>query len=265
MTNSSHKRILTGFFVLIALAIPISVMAEIKTETISYKDGAQALQGQLVWDDAQQGKRPGVLVVYEWWGHTQESEERARRVASAGYVAFVPDIYGDGKSTGDPKQAKAWMMGVLGDPALWNRRAQLGLDVLKAESRVDGDNLAVLGSSFGGATALQMAYAGHQVKAAISIASSLPVAPENVTTIKPRILVFHGGADKFVKHEKVDAFQAGLARTDADWEMTTYSDAAHSFATPVADTHGIENMRFNAKADRRAWVATLTLLEETFE
>jgi len=261
----SLKPILAGLVALITLALPMSVLAEIRTQTVAYTDGPQALEGLLVWDDAQQGKRPGVLVVYEWWGHTQESEERARRVASAGYVAFVPDMYGDGKSTGDPKQAKAWMMGLIGDAALWNRRAQLGLDILKAESRVDGDNLAVLGSSFGGATALQMAYAGHDVKAAISIASSLPVAPENVTTIKPRILVFHGGADKFVKHEKVDAFQAALGRTDADWEMTTYSDAAHSFATPVADTHGIDNMRFNAKADRRAWVATLSLLEEAFE
>jgi pimeloyl-ACP methyl ester carboxylesterase len=156
------------------------------------------------------------------------------------------------------------MMGVVGDKAKWVRRAQLGLDILGADSRVDGDNLAVLGSSFGGATALQMAYSGHDVKAVISIASSLPVVPEGVTTIKPRILVFHGRADKFVKPEKVDAFKAGLDRTDADWEMTTYSNAVHSFATPVAYTHGIGNFKFNAMADRRAWAATVSMLEEVF-
>ena len=262
--NNARKPILTTLSFLLALILPATSLAGIKTKTIAYKDGDQALQGLLAWDDEQKGKRPGVLVVYEWWGHTEESEERAKRVASAGYVAFVPDMYGDGKSTDDPKEARALMMGVVGDKAKWNRRAQLGLDILKADTRVDGDNLAVLGSSFGGATALQMAYAGHDVKAVISIASTLPVAPESVTTIKPRILVFHGWADKVVKHEKVDAFIAGLDRTDADWEMTTYSNAVHSFATPMADTHGIDNMKFNAAADRRAWIATVSMLEEAF-
>jgi dienelactone hydrolase len=263
MTNA-RKSTLSALIFLVALILPAITVAAIKTKTIAYKDGDQALQGLLAWDDEQKGKRPGVLVVYEWWGHTKESEERAKRVASAGYVAFVPDMYGDGRSTGDPKQAKSWMMGIVSDQAKWLRRAQLGLDLLKAESNVDGDNLAVLGSSFGGATALQMAYAGHDVKAAVSIASSLPVVPEGVTSIKPRILVFNGRADKFVKPEKVDAFKAGLDRTDADWEMTTYSNAVHSFATPVAYMHGIGNFKFNAMADRRAWVATLSMFEEVF-
>lgn len=263
--KNSRAPLLTTLVFLLASSLPTTTLAEIRTKTISYADGDQALQGFLVWDDQQQGKRPGVLVVYEWWGHTEESAERARRVAAAGYVAFVPDMYGDGRSTDDPKQAKTWATGVIGDPAIWNRRAQLGLDILKAESRVDGDNLAVIGSSFGGATALQMAYAGHDVKAAISIASSLPVAPEGVTSIKPRILVFHGRADKFIKPERIEAFTAGLDRTGADWEMTVYSDTVHSFATPVADMHGIENMKFNEQADRRAWVATVSLLEEVFK
>ena len=250
--------------VLVAIA-SAPALAEIKTKTITYKDGDATLKGMMAWDGAKSGKRPGVLVVYEWWGHTEESKERAHRVAAAGYVAFVPDMYGDGKSTNDTKQAKEWMMGVFGDKELWNRRTQLGLDILKADSNVDGLKLAVLGSSFGGATALQIAYAGHDIKAAISIASSLPPAPESVTSIKPRVLVFHGRDDKFVKAERIAAFKAGLDRAKADWEMTIYSGAVHSFATPVADSHGIGGMAFNEMADRRAWVATTSLLDEVFK
>ena len=247
------------------IGIPSTGSAEVTTRTVTYMDGDTPLKGLLAWDDAHQAPRPGVLVVYEWWGHTEESKERARRVASAGYVAFVPDIYGNGKSTNNPKQAKEWMLGVLGDEALWNRRAQLGLDVLKNEPRVDGSKLAVLGSSFGGATALQMAYAGHEIEAAISIASSLPVAPDGLSNVRPRILVFHGRDDAFIKPERIEQFTDGLDRVNANWEMSIYSGAVHSFATPVADTHEIANMGFNETADRRAWVATTSLLQEVFE
>ena len=91
-----------------------------------------------------------------------------------------------------PSEASKWMKEVTGNIDLWNRRAQLGLDVLKGNTNVDVGKLAAVGSSFGGATALQMAYAGHDVKAVVSIASALFPAPESVTTIKPRVLVFHG-------------------------------------------------------------------------
>ena len=247
------------------VGIPSTSSAEVTTRMVTYMDGDTPLRGFMAWDDVYQKPRPGVLVVYEWWGHTEESQERAKRVASAGYVAFVPDIYGNGKSTNDPRQAKAWMLGILGDEALWNRRAKLGLDVLKSEPRVDSSKLAVLGSSFGGATALQMAYAGHEIDAAISIASSLPVAPEGLSNVRPRILVFHGRDDVFIKPERVAQFTDGLDRVNATWEMSIYSGAVHSFATPVADTHEIANMGFNETADRRAWVATTSLLQEVFE
>lgn len=239
-------------------------MAAVETKTVAYKDGDVTLEGFLAWDDAQATKRPGVLVAYEWWGNTEESQERARRVAEAGYVAFVPDIYGDGKSTGDPAQAKEWMMGITGDKALWNRRAQLGLDVLAAQRNVDNSKLAVIGSSFGGTTALQMAYADFDIKAAVSIGSGLPIAPDTVTSIKPRLLVLHGHDDKYVKPEHIDKFMNGLDRANADWEMTFYSGAVHSFATPVAGSHGIDNLAYNEMADHRAWIAITSLLEEVF-
>jgi len=239
-------------------------LAEIETKTVTYGDGDVTLEGFLAWDDAQSARRPGVLVAYEWWGNTEESQERARRVAEAGYVAFVPDMYGDGKSTGDPAQAREWMMGVTGDKGLWNRRAQLGLDILTAQPNVDSSKLAVIGSSFGGSTALQMAYAGFDIKAAVSIGIPLPIAPDTVTSIKPRLLVLHGHDDQYVKPEHIEKFMNALDRAGADWEMTFYSGAVHSFATPIAGSHGIDNLAYNEMADRRAWVAITSLLEEVF-
>ncbi len=53
-----------------------SVLAELKSETVTYTVGDRELSGYLVYDDAVSGKRPGVIVVHEWWGH----DEYARSV-----------------------------------------------------------------------------------------------------------------------------------------------------------------------------------------
>ncbi len=239
--------------------------AEIMTKTITYKDGDVTLKGMMAWDSAKSGKRPGVLVICEWWGLNDANKNRARRMAAAGYVAFAPDMYGDGRATNDRKNAKKWMKLVVGNIEVWKRRAQLGLDVLKADPNVASGKLAAMGSSFGGATALQMAYAGQDIKAAISIASSLPPAPESVTSIKPRVLALLGSDDKWVNADKIAAFQAGLDRAKADWEMITYSGARHSFATPDASSHGMENLVYNEMADKRSWAAMMTLFNEVFK
>ncbi len=239
--------------------------AEIKTKTITYKDGGVTLKGMMAWDSAKRGKRPGVLVVSEWWGLNGYVKNTARRLAAAGYVAFAPDMYGGGKVTNKAKQAKKWMKKVTGNLELWKRRAQLGLDVLKADSHVADGKLAAIGSSFGGATALQMAYAGQDVKAVVSIASSLPPAPKSLTSIKPRLLVFLGGADKFVPAARIAAFKAGLVRTKAGWEMIIYSGARHSFANPDAGSYGIKAMAYNKRAAKRSWMAMLTMFDEVFK
>ena len=42
--------------------------ANIHTETVSYTANGAALKGYLAYDASRETKRPGVLVVHEWWG-----------------------------------------------------------------------------------------------------------------------------------------------------------------------------------------------------
>ncbi|MFL5274469.1 MAG: dienelactone hydrolase family protein, partial [Anaeromyxobacteraceae bacterium] len=66
---------------LAALALPAA--AAVKTKPLEYKQGDTVLQGFLAWDDAAKGKRPGVLVVHEWWGQNEHARQQARRLAQA--------------------------------------------------------------------------------------------------------------------------------------------------------------------------------------
>jgi dienelactone hydrolase len=238
--------------------------AEIKTKEISYKDGDTELTGLLAWDDAADGKRPGVVVVHEWWGLNDYAKSRAEQLAGEGYVAFALDMYGDGKVTTHADEAGAWMKQIASNIETWARRAQLGLDVLKAQPQVDAGKIAAIGYCFGGATVMQMAYAGADVAAVVSFHGSLPPAPESVTSVKPRVLVAHGRDDAFIPKDRIAAFQDGLDRTGAKWEMTIYSGTRHGFTNPNAGDYGIDNIAYNETADKHSWAAMLRLFGEVF-
>jgi dienelactone hydrolase len=238
--------------------------AEVQSKTIEYKDGETVLTGFLAWDDAVTGKRPGILVVHEWWGLNDYAKSRAKQLAAEGYVAFALDMYGNDKVTDHPDQASEWMKQITANIDLWARRAQLGLEVLMSQEQVEAGKTAAIGYCFGGATVMQMAYSGTDLKAVVSYHGSLPPAPENVTSVAPRVLVAHGRDDQFIPAERVDAFQAGLDRTGADWEMTVYSGTRHSFTNPGASAYGIDNLAYNETADKRSWAAMLRLFGEVF-
>src|SRR5881227_381847 len=90
------------------LAFAPAAPAEVKTREFDYKQGNTVLAGLIAWDDAAKGKRPGVLVVHEWWGHNEHARNQAKRLAEAGYVGFALDMYGKGKVTTHPQDAQAF-------------------------------------------------------------------------------------------------------------------------------------------------------------
>lgn len=239
--------------------------AEVRTKTIEYKDGDTVLKGVLAWDDAMTGKQPGVLVVHEWWGLNDYAKSRAEALAKEGYVAFALDMYGDDKVTAHGKEAGEWMKQITANIEAWQTRAQLGLDVLKSQDNVDGSKVAAIGYCFGGATVMQMAYAGADVKAVVSFHGSLPPAPESVTSIAPQVLIAHGRDDAFVPADRIDAFQKGLDRAGADWEMMIFSGARHGFTNPDAGDYGMDNLQYNEVADKRSWTSMLEVFGETLK
>ena len=242
--------------------------AEVKTRTITYKDGGTTLKGVLAWNDQTTAKRPGILVIHEWWGLNEHAIDRAKQLASEGYVAFAPDMYGDQKVTMHAKEAGAWMKQITANVDGWRKRAMAGLDVLKSQKEVDGTKLAAIGYCFGGATVMQMAYGGAPVKVVGSFHGSLPPAGDDVKKITARVYVGHGRDDKFIPADRIVQFQKRLDETKANWQMDIFSGTRHGFTNPDADKlgkeNGIDNLAYNQSADRASWAALHRMLAETF-
>jgi len=234
--------------------------ATVKTREIEYRQGDTVLQGFLAWDDAAPGKRPGVLVVHEWWGHNEHARNQARRLAEAGYVGFALDMYGKGKVTTHPQ---AFASEATKDPAVVVARFNAALEQLKRDPHVDTTRIAAIGYCFGGAVVLDMARAGAPLAAVVTFHGALATkAPAQPGKVKARILVLAGGADPFVPPEQIEAFKREMQAAGARFEVIVYPGAKHGFTNPTASQYGMEQLAYNAEADRQSWAAMLKLFKE---
>lgn len=240
--------------------------AEVKTQTVNYEQGGTKLVGFLAWDDAKQGKRPGVIVCPEWWGLNDYAKFRAQKLAELGYVALAVDLYGDGKTTEDPNEAGKLAGALKANRALLRQRANAGLEQLKQNPNVDPQQTAAVGYCFGGTTAIELARSGADVKAVVTFHAGLDSPnPADGKNIKARILVCHGGNDSFTSEKDFKAFEDEMRQAHVDWEINIYGGAVHSFTNPNADKHGIPGIAYNKEADRRSWRAMQLFFDDTFK
>jgi dienelactone hydrolase len=216
----------------------------------------------LVYDDAQQGPRPGVAVFPEWWGLNDRMKAVGTEMAKLGYVAFVADMYGGGKTTTDATEAGKLAGELYGNPAL-RQRAIAALEQLKAAPGVDAARLGATGYCFGGACALELAYSGADLKGVVTFHGGLP-APQAADQIKAAILVCHGAADTFETPEQITAFQKAMEQKGVDWQMFYFGHAVHAFTNPAAATFKIPGVAYDEKAARRSWMAMTAFFKGRF-
>jgi dienelactone hydrolase len=257
---------LSIFSVTIASLMLMSVAAaEIRSEVISYQDGDAKLTGHLYWDDSIEGKRPGVLVVHEWWGLNEYAKWRAGELAKMGYVAFAADMYGGDKVTTHPAQAQEWMSVTTANLDAWRQRALKGLEQLSSSPLTDTSRMAAIGYCFGGATVMQLAYAGADLKGVVSFHGSLPLPNgDEAKNIRGRVLIEHGNDDAFIPAERVAGFRAALTGAGVDLTFHGHDGARHAFTNPDADSFGIDNLKYNAAADESSWRSMQQLFAQIF-
>ncbi len=254
-----------GLGIAVTAALLTSAQGTILTQTLPYRHGDVELRGYLAYDNSIRGKRPGVLVVHEWWGLNDFAQEKARELAKLGYVALAVDMYGNGLATTDPAEAGRLAGQFRDNPTLWRERARAAYDALARDERCDPTRIAAIGFCFGGSTVLQMAASGLDLAGVVSFHGSLTAFAEaDAARIKARILALHGAADSHVSDENVKAFEDSLRKTSVDWQLVVYGGAKHGFMNPAATRLGMEGVRYDERAARRAWEQMRLFLQEAF-
>jgi dienelactone hydrolase len=246
-----------------------SAQAAFKGEEVEYKAGNTVHKGYLVYDDAITGKRPGVLVVHEWWGHNEHARNSARKLAELGYTALAVDMYGSGMTAEHPDDAKQFMQALTGDAKAVRRRFDAALNVLDRHKTVHRQRVAAIGYCMGGIIVLNMAREGANVAGVASFHGSLGTSsPAKPGKVKAKVLVLTGADDPFVPAEQVDAFKKEMDAARADYKVVSYPNAKHSFTNPEADALGTKfNMPFaySAEADKQSWAELQSFLKLVFK
>jgi dienelactone hydrolase len=240
-------------------------LAEIRNQTIEYRDGPTVLEGYLAYDDATEDLRPGVLIAPEWWGLDDYPKHRAQQLARMGYVAFAIDMYGSGNVTNDPQQAGKWMTPFATDRMLTRRRAQAGLDVLLGQKYVDPKRVGGIGYCFGGMVVLELARAGAPLNGVVSFHGNLTrTADEGADKIAAKVLICQGGDDPLAPVTVLPSFMDEMKLANANFQVNVYSGAQHAFTNPASDTRHIPGIAYNAQADKRSWMAMDDFFAEIF-
>jgi len=239
---------------------------KIVERTVEYSAQGVVMKGYLAYDENVKGKREGVLVVPEWWGLNDYPRRRARMLAELGYTALAVDMYGGGKVVTTPDEAGKLSSEAMKDLDVTKARFIAALDFLKGQPTVDPNRVAAIGYCFGGGVVLNMARQGVDLKGVVSFHGNLTaVKPAQPGSVKAKILVLSGGADKFVTPEQVEAFKKEMNSAGADFRVISYPGALHSFTNPDATELGKKfNMpiAYNAKADEGSWSEMKGFLNE---
>jgi dienelactone hydrolase len=250
----------------LSLAVGSTGWAKVVTKTVDYKDDeGTELEGYAVFDDAVSGPRPGVIVVHDWRGLSEDTRKRAEMLAKLGYVAFEADIFGKGVHLTTVPEWSKEITKYKDDRALFRRRERAAYEALIKLPEVDPHRIAAIGYCFGGTGVIEMVRDGLDLKGVVSFHGGLdarPLTPGKAMSAK--VLALCGADDPFQKESDFVAFEAQLRDNNVDYEIVKYGHAVHAFTQTDVDQYNLQGAKYNAAADRRSWQAMCDFLQEIF-
>ncbi|MGA2707202.1 MAG: dienelactone hydrolase family protein [Steroidobacteraceae bacterium] len=215
------------------------------TATFNRPDG-KTVQGYLA-EPAHAADAPAIVVIQEWWGVNDQIRGVAERLASAGYVALVPDLY-RGKSTVEAEEAHHLMTGLnFGDAASQDIRG--AVQFLKTRSRKVG----ITGFCMGGALTMLTLCMAPEVDAGVVWYGCPPLEYINATKIKAALQAHWATQDEFFPIATVDQLQDKLRAADVNFDFHRYL-AHHAFANETAVGPGrIPATQYDPVWSQQAW------------
>lgn len=257
------------FILLFLFGLTSTANAGIHTEAVKYSSGGVQLTGFLAYDDTFKGKRPGILVVHEWWGHNKHAQNRARKLAELGYTAFALDMYGDGKLAEHPKKAGEFMNAAFKNWEASQAKFREAKKILQSHETVDAEKIGAIGFCFGGAVSIRMARGGENLKGVVAFHSALPDQPKmEKDQVNASILVINGADDPFLASDTVASFVKEMVDANVDFRYMSLKGVRHSFTNPQADEFSkkfnLPALKYDKQADKKSWRAMHQFFQGVF-
>lgn len=190
------------------------------------------------------GEGPAVLIVHDIFGRSPFYENLAARLATAGFLALLPDFFFRQGPLAERKldlalarRGKLDAQAVLDD-------LSVAVDQLKQQQGVRGDRVGTVGFCMGGTLVLNLAarrddlatvcYYGFVAGELHGSEKAAPAPLDEVDRMNGPILGFWGDQDHGVNMADVGTFATELVRREVAFEYTIYPGLGHGFMAQSA-------------------------------
>jgi carboxymethylenebutenolidase len=166
------------------------------------------------------GRAPGVVILHEAWGLTEDVKSLARAAAACGFAAAAPDLLA-GYS-----RVRAVRDAARGHGPSFHRISKV-VEWLGTDGGADPDRTAAIGLSMGATMALRLGTRGHYY--------GFTPPDEDLATSCP-VVASYGDKDWLVRDQGI-RLKKGLDFHGIPNDVRSYPDAGHSFLADPPSGH----------------------------
>lgn len=208
------------------------------------------------------GARPVVVIMHHKGGIDEFPRERAARLAEAGYLAVVPELYHRTRGQSFDEQ-----MAGLRDPEII-ADIDATVDYMATKEAARAKDFAILGHCMGGRLAFLGASTNPRFLATVAYYSGNMFKPwgipgptpfERLATLRSPVMGFYGNDDKNPSPADVDKLDAELTRLGVRHDFYRYDQTGHAFQN-FANPQG-----FRPGPAQDSWDKTLRFLGDVLK
>jgi carboxymethylenebutenolidase len=221
------------------------------TERVTYP-GINGDMQAYVARPKEEKKYASVVVIHENRGLNPHTEDVARRVANAGYLAIAPNALSSlGGTPANEDEARTKFQELKSEDNLQNFIKVF--DYLPKRKDCNG-KFGCVGFCWGGGMANSLAVNISLLKAAVAFYGRQP-DPADVPKIKATVQLHYAGLDERT-NAGIPAYEEALKKAGVTYELYMYEGADHAFFNDTAPT------RYNEAAAKLAWQRTTSFFEK---
>jgi carboxymethylenebutenolidase len=200
-------------------------------ETVEFASNGNEASGYLTRPS--DGSGPGVIVIQEWWGVDDSLKSTADRLASAGFVALVPDLYHGDVAGHDEMDKAAQLMQAL-PPDRAARDMSGAVDFLAGHDATTGRGVGVVGFCMGGMLSwILAANRPDKVKAAVAFYGYPQGEMEpDWSKLDASVQGHMAENDDFFGPDGAKALESKLRDMGKDVSITIHAGTGHAFMGP---------------------------------
>lgn len=210
-------------------------------QKIEYFADSYKLVGELIYEGGLDNTRAVIILYHGMEGRGSFCIDYAKNLATNGFVVFVADVYGDGKSTTDFKLARAWLSPLLENRALVRERALAAYTTVKQFAWINHYKIGAIGFCLGGMCMLEVARSGSNLIAGVSVHGVLRQSELETQAITTKIMILNGFLDPLCTPEVTEKFADEMFNAhNYDWVLVNFGNAKHAYSDPHTGTFDAE-------------------------